>query len=722
MVSFTRKFVSIGNRRDKNLSDITDQKQSLTNVLDTIIGDGTFIADDLQFLDGLDTEYINPDYLKRLANTTVKTIEDGIEVVATPLVTIKDRVENAKDITGKIPPNSGGLGLSARFIESTEVNVGNTNSTGADIFVFNNQQVIDPNYWEYGLFQHQNLFDPSFTNEYGGIQWTGYFSPYAQAPESTINVSTTGLLLIEYDLNESNIWTKVVNLYAQTRPIIPTSSGTSNVIPINSALSSHLSICGGDKLTTNNQITVTGVSATQITLSNPITFVLNQPVSFTTIIGEDAKDKSFTLPTVEPGEEYVKLRISYWFPNNNIPINQKYLYFTYRDSTLPFQYLYSELPVNPPGPNEYRTFIDSALSPYNNTLGNAGVLGSDYKNLTIKRTYINEYVPKNSLAGISPVQNITLSFATNSSVGRFNSSIANANVGNYVVARSAAGTQLPKYLQIKTKLNDTQVAFKEKITAASGSKTVDVIDHKGFINWFYANSVGANVTVDSTTGLSSNNIVITSSTSSFVRITSIINSTSFSTSTNLGLTALQPIYIYSEKGITDNSKSVFCSGVFGVTLASQAPVGNTLNVTSNAGIVIGQVVQYEQTIPSSPPTTVTGISGTTINLSANTLFITPINSTITFTPAGTTLNKEICVIPFDTAPPFEGTAAGLKTVDRGLKSTAVANFQVVSNDLTIVTNASNITNVTSAATYNRKLAIKNSVDNNTYYVFSTNTA
>jgi hypothetical protein len=719
MVSFTRKFVSIGNRRDKNLSDITDQKQSLTNVLDTIIGDGTFVADDLEFLNGLEVEYINSGYLTRLANTTVKTIQDGTEVTATPLVTIKDRVENAKDITGKIPPNIGGLGLSARFIESTEVNVGNTNSTGADIFVLNNQQVIDPNYWEYGLFQHQNLFDPSFKNEYGGIQWTGYFSPYASAPSSTITVSTTGLLLIEYDLNESNIWTKVVNLYAQTRPIIPTSSGTSTVIPINSALSSHLSICGGDKLVTNNQITVTGVSATQITLSNPITFVLNQPVSFTTIIGEDVKEKSFTLPTVEPGEEYVKLRISYWFPNNNIPINQKYLYFVYLNSTLPFQYLYSELPVNPPGPNEYRTFIESALSPYNNTLGNFGVLGSNYKNLTIKRTYINEYVPKNSLAGISPVQNISLSFTNNSSVGRFNSSIENANVGNYIVARSAAGTQLPKYLQIKTKLNDTQVAFKDKIIAVSGSKTVDVIDHKGFINWFYANSVGANVTVDSTTGLTINNIVVTNSTSSFVRVTSIINATSFATSTNLGLTALQPIYIYSERGITDNSKTNFCAGVFGVTLASQAAVGNTLNVSSNAGIIIGQVVQHDA-IPAA--TTVTGISGTTVNLSANTLFITPINSTITFTPAGTTLNKEICVIPFDTAPPFEGTTAGLKTVGRGLKSTAVANFQVVSNDLTIITNASNITNVTSTATYNRKLAIKNSVDSNTYYVFSTNTA
>ena len=155
-------------------------------------------------------------------------------------------------------------------------------------------------------------------------------------------------------------------------------------------------------------------------------------------------------------------------------------------------------------------------------------------------------------------------------------------------------------------------------------------------------------------------------------------------------------------------------------MASQAAVGNTLSVSSSAGIVIGQVVQYADAIPAG--TTVTGISGTTINLSANILYIIPINSTITFTPAGTTLNKEICIIPFDTAPPFEGTPAGLKTVGRGVKSTAVANFQVVSGDLTIITNASNITNVTSAATYNRKLAIKNSADNNTYYVFSTNTA
>lgn len=703
-----RKFISFGNRRDRNLADVENAEEALGSLLDGLSGEGTFLVEDVEAIRGLQFEKVSAGKLADLAGITVKVTdpnnpeEESVEI--TPLITIKDRVEKAKVITGNVPAFRGGLGLDARFISSSEINAGNTNSTGSDIFDVDVNQPTEKNYWEYGYFEHGALLDKTFDDIYGGIQWTGYISPDLYDPSPAINFETTGLLLVEYDPLQTNNWIKVVNLYAQTRSVSITSSSTSNVIQIDA--NNRTSISVNDKLTTNNEIVITSINNTNVSLSNNVSVNTGDVISFTKTLGTDYSYGRFSLPAVEPGN-FIKIRLSYWYPDTNEDIEEKWIYFSYNGSSqLPFTQLYSD-PITAPGPEEIRTFLNDSLTTYNNNIGQSG----NYNTLSVSRAYDNIYEPKNSLSQIRSAGPININYFSNSNIITSGSSFSNVNIGDYIIPTNSVGNQLPKILKVKGKLGDNSILVTDN-TSVSGTQQVNIVDHKGIIDWFFANSTGANVTVTTnTSNIKANNIVITGSTSSYVRITSVINSISFSTSSNLNLPSTQTIYIYSEKGLEDKSKLVFCNGVFGVSLVSNAAIGNTMVMSSNAGIAIGQVVQYSGHITESPATTVTGIVGNTVNLSGTTPITKEIlqDSTITFAPSGTTVNKEICVIPLNTAPPFIGIQNGLSTVNRGIKSsnTLLEDFIVETGSLAVNTGTGNINSVSGTQQYNRKIKINN---------------
>jgi hypothetical protein len=709
----TRKYISIGNRRDKNLADVENPVTALNNLLNGISGEGTFISEDLDAIRGLQFQKITANNLATIAGSTVfvtSSNTNAIDTPAQPLITLRDKVENARIITATIPAYQGGLGLDARFIASTEINSGNASSTGSDIFDFNSDQVLEPQYWEYGNFSFADQLESSFSDEYGGIQWTGYFSPYILDPNPTIYYETTGLLMVEYDLLESNNWVKVANIYDEEREVTVGANTTGNVVELKP--NEYIKLGIGDKLSSNNEITITDLTATSIVLSDNITVSNNQNISFTKELGLDLNRNFFVLPTVEPGNQ-IKIRISFWYPDygDEEEIEDKILNFNYIGSTtLPFPYLYDEKPTSP-GQQEIRTYLDNVLSPYNNDIGTSGTAGSNYKNLNIAKTYINNYEPKANTVSIVTANSVTLNFTQGSTVASVTGSIANVSVGNYIVPTSPTGNSIPTNLQLKNRFGESNLIILDEPATVTGTRTVNFIENKGFIGWYFGTSSGNTVTltVGNTSNLQTNNILVSNSTSSiFNRITNIVNSSVIATSNAPSLSGTQLFYVYSEKGITDKSKLVFCAGVFGAVLASNAAMGaNSLVVTSNAGIVAGQVVQYSGLIPESPATTVTSVSGNTVNLSNNITSQILQNSTITFAPSDTSTNKEICVLPLDTAPPFVATNRGLSTVNRGIKSTASENFVVETSELILSTNNQNITAAPTTPQYDTKIRINN---------------
>lgn len=725
MVS-TSKYVSIGTRREKNLADLEDKTTSLNNLLDGITGEGTFISDDLDAIRGLQYDRVNADILGNLANITIKITNpndpDGITIPAEPLITLKDRVKKAYLVTGEVPAFRGGLGLDARFIKSSNIRTGNVDSNGSNIFIFNNQQPIEKEYWEYGYFTHGSLMDPTFSDQYGGIQWTGYFTPELYDENVSIRYETTGLLIIEYDEADNGNWTKVVSLYAPDREITPTITTLipANTITIDAASNDFRKVAINDRLQSNPDIQITGVTSTSISLSGDILVTQNVPITFTKTIGLDSSIGSFNLPVVEQGNS-IKIRISYWYPNTGQNVVEKLLSFGYINSLLPFYYMYNKKPLTPT-PNEIRTYLNNAVTPYTPIIGNAGTSGANYRSLNIGKTYINEYAPKKDISEVRTAGPLTATFTAGTNVIRLNGSVINVNIGDYIIPTVQAGNLLPKRLQVKSKPGTSTVIVNQTITS-SGSQQVFFVDHKGLVDWFFATSVGTTVTLaaDTTATFQANNIIIpnrAAAVPTHIRATIITNATTFNTSAALNLVGANNILVYSDRGIVDNSKTVFCSGVFGVQISANAEIGNTMTVVDATRLQLGQVVQFSGYIIETPnPTTISGITGNVINLTNVDNTTTPIssrilsNSTITIAPSTTTVNKEICVLPLDTAPPFQGTNSGLSSVNRGVKSadTVTTDFEVETSNIVFTTAVNNVTalNTQIVPTYNRKIKLNN---------------
>lgn len=181
--------------------------------------------------------------------------------------------------------------------------------------------------------------------------------------------------------------------------------------------------------------------------------------------------------------------------------------------------------------------------------------------------------------------------------------------------------------------------------------------------------------------------------------------------TNLFNGNIQIGAVYASRGLDDKSSYLQCNGVYGREVASTASSNqNQVTLTTANGVAAGDYVHFYGTgnaggtgaIPGSPDfnnnqvgstTTVSSISGNTITLSANLTAEIPAARTIVFIsgsdPASD--NKEFCVIPLNTAPPFEGTAVGLRT------PSANADLLVVGltfNSLKMHTPSSNVQAIT----------------------------
>ena len=199
-----QKYITLGLRRDLNLADLADKTAALDSLLDNLVNDGgpgeTFTSADLDALRGVQNLNLPIDKLRDIAGLTVKSTtltvgSNGVTVETTnpvePTIRIKDRIENVKSITGDIPGIRGGLGLLARFISSSNWNTGTQTSIGSTIFNQTSDQETEV-FWAGGYFSFSGSIDRTFGDQYGGIQWTGFFAPSINDTTPEITFITTG--------------------------------------------------------------------------------------------------------------------------------------------------------------------------------------------------------------------------------------------------------------------------------------------------------------------------------------------------------------------------------------------------------------------------------------------------------------------------------------------------------------------------------------------------
>jgi hypothetical protein len=734
IMTFSRKYKSFGIRRENNLSDVENTTQSLDNLLNNLPGvdeenDITFISNDLDAIRGLKDTNIEPESFFQLAGTapreTILTqtvgpddeiITSEIDQLIEPRIRLQDRFNNFRKVTETPPVFASGRGPRAYFFPSTLLPTITKNSSFNSWFTTNKTNTsvqTSDDYWVFGEFIIRDRIKNEFPNSYGGILWEGYFIPNPSSGSQLFGYTTSGLFQVEYRRNSTSPWQILKSIYAKKRSVIVSATfagGVTDTIELAEGETRFVSV--GDLWDLNNDITIVAINGNIITLSaavGPIsagnTIVFDMELGTETYVGgeysiTDILDRGET-PQLEK-------RIFWWYPNvSGYKPDIKYLRNTIEGrSKYDFYFLNIEPATAIASEGSTRELLEAAIIPSQEILGST----STYRELKSSTFTQSQYIPKKTLAEVT-VASTNISFTEGNKT--ITGTLSSTELGNYIVPTAVAdlGPVIPKNLRIKDLLGSNTAStvriVSSMLSTTRTSYPVNIIDHRGLIDYFVASSSGNIVTITNATtaSLKVGMICVFGAPSTFIRITSIINSTQFTTSANLNLTNAF-LYIYSNSGIIDRSTEVFCTGVFGKLLAANATAGaSSLQLSNVTGIVTGQIVQFGDSIDSN--TAITNIVSNTITLSKPILKSIIIGQTIVFAPAGTTVNKELCVLPLDLSPPFVGVATGLSTNGKNIKS-SLTPFNVKVNNLTI-NGVSSPSSALLSESYDRLIQIKNQV-------------
>lgn len=714
-----KRFRNFGLIRTNNLADVADPQESLTNLVnDLVTGDVEFTAEDLKPIQGLGNENVTPGDFTRIAGITQQQSvlnEDNEVILATafPFVTIKNRIDRIIKTTDNPPFFNGGDGLKAEFWGENKVQENLTaSSDGDDIFIGEPEVVVSP-FWDNGFFEFSGNLDDTLAGSNGGIQWSGFYIPNFTGT-TDFSFRTSGLFILEVENLAGDL--EVVKSIYDTQITLTAVNEVNNsqVIEISQADAKFVAEGAFFNPNTENGIEVDSVEQdfdTQtftIELTAPVS--LSAGESFVLSIDPLLGSESFTIfYSYRNLEAFVpkKIRITLWYPGEERFL-LKFLESRFRIndgslSSLQFFNLYTEVNLDPDDDN-FKDFFDNRLLVSGGTIGPESVTTSaEYLSVkTISPLNIDYSIPETqqdvTIAQYTYERNIDSNILSTTSTSPLTS---NLEIGNIII-----GEGIPLGTAIREISNNNVVVMNQDATS-SGNDEIVFINHRGLVKVAQATSTGSVVTISDTDNLKQGMVVITSSNSGFIRISSIISSTEFETDVDLNLTGEEVIFVYVDKGIENRSLENFCIGVLGKETVGSGTVVNQgdfdIPLEDVNDLAIDMVVQSTGFIAEGTVITAIDTTNNIITVSNSVLEDMISGITIVFSPAGTTLNKEQCVIPLNTAPPFEGTPTGLTTQGNVLLS----NNQSTLNVVELIVNDSTVTELTTdEPAFDKKIEIK----------------
>ena len=730
-MSTSEKYFSFGNRRDLNLSDSENKTESLNNLLNNLSLDSgeTFISEDLDVIRGISDTNIQPETLFGLSDIAVKqTLIDQngtqIETIVSPLVTLKDRIENIKISTGKIPAFRGGKGPKAKFFPSTVLNPLSSNNHTIDDLLgssLNSPDFSFEDFWFTGQFDFIGSLDNSFNDIYGSIYWEGYFSPFIRDVDATAIIRTTGLFILEIDENEDGNWSTINSLYAESRSVFAVSDNVNNTVQIRTEDLKFVAL--GDRIA-NTEIIVTNLLGNTITFSEEVNILNGEEIFLEKEIGNDISSLIVKFPIISKNN-YLKIRFILFFPNTGNRVDDYQLSFNHYGNDVEYPYFYSEKPSESYSENEIRFYLDDIVSPFQPEMGKS----SDYKNFITNKLLFSDYIPKiNSNDNFFNSGTVyTLSNTANSNVVSIFSSTERETFsieeGMFIVpvnSGSINDNNLKITLNKGQRSGDFLNTFFElnnNIPNQNTNLQIRLLSPIGLIKWDYATGYDSGtkiLSISDTSNLREEFIVHKIGSSGYTYITEVLNSTDVVLSNDLAVANGEVVTFHSNSGIIDASKDIFCEGVFGKIVNTTVSSGNTIVITDSSGVSLNQVVWLSGLIDDGTgKATVTNISGNIISLSGvNTIKGEIVSGiTLTFSPPGTSVNKEQCVIPLDTAPPFIGETYGLSTNGKNIDSSN-PTFEVEANSLTF----ENVNSLVSGTFNNIQTERKMNLNSGAYFI------
>lgn len=707
-------FNNIGLRRDLNLSDLPNKSEALDNILNDLVttDDGsTFDSNDLNTaIKNIANTNATNESISKLRGIAVKNtiLEDNelVERLATPAITIKNQVDTILATTNDPPFFNGGDGLFAKFYEPDAVlaqSSMNINSDGATIV--SGQPSNTKKFWTNGLFEFSNKLDDTLGGANGLVQWEGFYIPDASGP-STFSFNTTGLFIFEFENDNGDLEIKR-NIYDIERDVFIENNDGLSTTTITTTEQQARTIAVDDEL-----IEIIRPGQSNITF-NPGEGPIVQAINFSTgVITLDTAVESqysyqmrfsiennlgvdeFRVAHVEPElEKYVpyKIRMTLWYPGEEVEYFNKVLdanlATTLRtDGDWPYWYLYTEV-----GDIEvdegFKGFYDKRLLLGGGTIGPDDVLipqqynkFQSIKPLTMKydppltyenalrATYTYEVAQFSNVIGVTSTSPYT----------------DNVEIGNQIIA-----DEIPDGSRV-TDISSNNLIIFDSTATASGAVSITFMDHRGFLRKDLATSNNNDVTVNNTAGLKVGTVIVANgmpNTGTYCRITEIKTNRIFETNRPLNLTGSQNIYYYSDRGLNNNAYDAFCTGVVGAEVAVSAnPGDSTITLDSVDGVISGMVIMSSPYLPTLDPNDLVNTRTLVTNVNTGTNQVTfnrtiqgtdqmVVGTTVVFAPSNTTQDKEPCVIPLNTAPPFVGTLEGLRTTDGNMTNNVLDTFK-----------------------------------------------
>lgn len=774
------KYIRIGLRADKNLSDLPDKNLSLGNIVDDLIPNQSFIPGDLTVINGLnDTDVWAADLAEltsisetysQLTLIPPDTIRIGTPVDVEPRTRVIDQITNDEIVLGSPPYIAGGNGPIATVfpegaLTSTAGQLAHTSSIDVtDIFDANNPgNITSQDYWIDGSYGFSNSFHPSFPSGFGGISWDGYLSNHSRR---TSHFSVNSFFLLEKYNESLTAWETVKRVTEESFTVEVEAVIDTETVTIIEADAQFLMI----GLVVNGTHEITGISSGRdITLApigsaGAISLTAGDDITLTWNISNDFLTDAFKHTDNMMSGATQRVRITVWYPSPDLfspakpnepfaPFGMRYHQDIHIDDigedTLPFNYFYDQ----PQG----GVLADAPLYSFEHFRRNVITA----RNKHSENYFLNEqplyhrYTPKFKVEEVTPfsssfnISTVGITWSGGTNFAAASASIRDIDIGDYLLFAGFA--PLPNndhfMLQVFEKGVDTLTVDPYKalagedvpsIMAAYGYSVGDsiplfIVKSKGVVGIYtqksssttvrdnvefasqlhpIANSNNQNESLPTTDFFRDDILIgdlvvnLASSTAGdtqhpyrFDKITSIDKSTN----PHFGITS-EPVQvvtntadgiserrrtqytysiIYSHRGLVDNSTVSQCVNVFGQEVAEQTESSpgtpgpsSTIKLLSVDRIVPNQEVQFVGADINNPIIP-HGTKVDTIDASANPPEITlkesnttnpqpvtlPASVTLVFVPNGTgSLNKELCVMPLNTAPPFQGTDFGLETV------------------------------------------------------------
>ena len=732
----------IGIRRDRNLADLSDTKQGLNSLLDTLIDDtgNTFISEDLEVIRNLFSEGMSSDqYQKFIGSRTQKTNTNGTLTDLLPPVTYQNKLDKFQFFAGE-PRLNGGNGLTASYYNQEDINIGTTN-------IFSGTPFDTDTFWEAGNFNYTGKITPLANNSNGGIEWNGYFIPTRTGPH-IFRYSTTASFTFEFeDVAESGTITERFRI--GTTPVISSdysgqvafgatftasASGSGNEITLSTPTNRvnvgvGMSVSGTNIVKdskvhsvsqSNGVITLTHPDVTEPDAGKPAVTgaISSQSITFYRNTGVNVT-KSYATPTLVAYNKY-RIKYRYFIPryvgaggtfvavdSSGLDRNADIGYQppgSSTDANLPFQFLYDiNYDFSDGTKGTFPKFVDNSILFGGGTVGSSSN-STDYIKVKSSKKIDVKYIPPTSLTAITKASQ---------SCGLTNGSpvatIGNTNgveIGNYVF-----GTNIPADARV-IDIVINQFVILDKNATGGGTQTLTFIDHRGFVKRVTGSSSTDTLTISNgdTTNLKTDMIVIANAIAQYTGITTTGSTNTVNIFPEQGL-GNRSFYFYQGKGLINDSLIQFCQPSIARCLLVDGGVnaGNTvITVTSIPTGTTGWTVRGFQfaddtTIQINTPTT------NQITLSKPTINDLVDGEKISIAPASEG-NRTLCCPPVDTSPPFTPTEDGLET------TTNFPNLKIDSGDvkfdaLTVTSASITIDNYTAGDTSSKYLDLNTPAGN-----------